>query len=125
MAARAGTLLIPSGPSHDLSRRHLYVVCTDPCENGDQLIVSVTTWTNNLCDGTCILQAHEHEWLTHQSYVFYRKARIEAARTLDNGVAQGIFEPRGEMNRQTFLRICNGICRSSQTPRKIKRYFGC
>jgi hypothetical protein len=125
VVARAGTLLIPSGPAQDPSRRHLHVVCNDPCIDGNQVIVPITTWTNDLCDATCILQAHEHEWLRHRSYVFYRKARIEAAATLDNGVRRGIFEPRGEMNGQTFLRIRNGICQSIQTPRKIKHYFGC
>ncbi|WP_157785520.1 hypothetical protein [Sinorhizobium fredii] len=71
------------------------------------------------------MQAHEHEWLRHQSYVFYRKARIEAASTLDNGLQQGLFEQRGDVNGQTFLRIRNGICLSPQTPRKVKQYIGC
>lgn len=125
MVAKAGTLLIPSGPANDPARRHLHVVCTDPCKNGNQVIVSITTWTNDLCDGTCIMQAHEHEWLTHQSYILYRKARIEAAATLENGVRLGIFEQQAPMNGQTFLRIKNGICRSIQTPRKVKLYCGC
>ncbi len=125
MVARAGTLLIPSGPEDNPDLRHLHVVCTDPCVNGNQIIVSITSWTNDLCDGTCILRAHEHEFLRHKSYVFYRKARIEAATTLDNGVQQGLFEPREAMNAQTFLRIRNGICRSIQTPRKVKQYYGC
>jgi hypothetical protein len=125
LVARAGTLLIPSGPDNDPTRRHLHVVCTDPCENGYQVIVSITTWTNNLCDATCVVQAHEHEWLTHQSYVFYRKARIEAAETLDNGVRIGEFEPQGTMNAQTFLRVKNGLCQSLQTPRRVKKYLGC
>ncbi|CAN7432153.1 hypothetical protein [Rhizobium sp. LjRoot254] len=125
MVARAGTLLIPSGPENDPGRRHLHVVCTDPDGDGNQLIVSITTWTNNLCDAACIIQPHEHAWLRHQSYVFYRKARIEAAATLDNGLRQGIFEQLADMNAQTFLRIRNGVCSSQQTPRKIKRYFGC
>lgn len=125
MVARAGTLLIPSGPTNDPNRRHLHIVCTDPCENGNQVLVSITTWTNDLCDATCILQSYEHPWLTRQSYVFYRKARIEAATTLDSGVEQGIFELREAMNAQSFLRVRNGICASPQTPRKVKRYLGC
>lgn len=125
MVAAAGTLLIPSGPLEDQNRRHLHVVCTDPCAAGNQIIVSITTWTNDLCDDACILEAHEHEFLRHKSYVLYRKARIEAASTLDNGVAQGLFMTRAPMNGQTFLRIKNGICRSKQTPRKVKKYFGC
>jgi hypothetical protein len=125
LVAAAGTLLIPSGPLEDRDRRHLHVVCTDPCDAGNQVIVPITSWTNDLCDNACILQANEHEFLKHKSYVLYRKARIEAASTLDNGIAQGLFVTRAPMNRQTFLRIKHGICRSKQTPRKVKKYFGC
>lgn len=87
--------------------------------------MSITSWTNDLCDPTCKLETHEHEWLKHPSYVFYRKARVEAATTLDNGVQQGLFEACEPVNAQTFLRIKNGICGSKQTPRKVKNYFGC
>jgi hypothetical protein len=45
--------------------------------------------------------------------------------TLDNGLRLGLFERRGDVNAQTFLRIRNGVCRSPQTPRKIKKYLGC
>jgi hypothetical protein len=103
----------------------LAVIFMSSAANRTQLIVSITSWTNDLCDATCIVQQHEHPWLRHQSYVFYRKARIEAATTLENGLRQGIFEPLPDMNAQTFLRIRNGVCTSPQTPRKIKRYFGC
>jgi hypothetical protein len=30
-----------------------------------------------------------------------------------------------DMNGQTFLRVFNGVCRSPQTPRKVKKYLGC
>ena len=122
---RAGTLLIPSGPAADLGRRHLHVVCNDTDEDGLNLLVSVTTWTNNLCDPTCRLEAYEHPWLTHSSYILYRKAALREATQLDAGIEQGLFTVQEPMNGQTFLRIRNGVCVSPQTPRKIKRYFGC
>lgn len=82
------------------------------------------TWTNSLCDNTCLVEAFEHEWLRHRSYVLYRKSRIEAAADLIiNGERRGLFERRGAMNPQTFLRIRNGIARSPHTPMKIKRYY--
>lgn len=31
---RKGTLLIPSGPARDPSRRHLHVICTNPDATG-------------------------------------------------------------------------------------------
>lgn len=122
---RAGTLLIPSGPSHDAARPHLHVVCNDTDDAGLNLLVSVTSWTNNLCDPTCRLEAHEHPWLTHSSYILYRKAEVREATKLDAGIRQGLFTVQQVMNAQTFLRIRNGVCASPQTPRKIKRYFGC
>lgn len=125
MVARSSTLLIPSGPSHDPNRKHLFVVCTDPCPDGKQLVVCVASWVNDLCDGTCILQEHEHPFLTHQSYILYREARVEAVADIEKGIDDGRFLPRAAMNAQTFLRVRNGVCRSKHTPRKIKRYFGC
>lgn len=122
---RAGTLLIPSGPAIDLGRRHLHVVCNDTDENGLNLLVSVTSWTNDLCDFTCRLEAHEHPWLTYSSYILYRKAEVREATKLDAGIQQGLFTVQQAMNGQTFLRIRNGVCGSPQTPRRIKNYFGC
>lgn len=122
---KKGTLLIPSGPSHDSERKHLHVICTDCDNEGKQLIVSVSSKTNSPCDETCLLQIHEHEFLDRVSYVFYRKAKIVSQSSLVNGVEQNIFIPRDDMNGQTFLRIKSGICRSPQTPNKIKKYFGC
>lgn len=123
--AKAGTLLIPSGPSHDPDRQHLFIVCNDTDENGLNLIVPVTSWTNDLCDATCPLEPHEHAFLKHSSYVLYRKARIEDTKTLQAGLASGLLTSHDPVNGQVFLKVRNGICRSSQTPRKIKTYFGC
>lgn len=122
---RAGTLLIPSGPAIDPGRRHLHVICTDTDEQGMNLLVSVTSWTNELCDPTCRLAAHEHPWLIHASYVLYRKAELREAVKLDAGIRQGLFTLEAPMNGQAFLRVRNGICTSPHTPRRIKRYFGC
>lgn len=125
LVAKAGTLLIPSGPSDNPEMMHLHIVCTDPCQEGKQLIVSVTTWRNNLCDGTCVLNEGDHPWLKHRSWVMYRAARIEASETLDNGLSQGLFSAREDMEDEVFKRILSGICDSPHTKRRIKKYFGC
>ena len=103
----------------------IFVVCNDTDLNGFNLIVPVTSWTNDLCDATCRLEAHEHGFLRHSSYVLYRKARIEPAKALEDGLADGTFVADDPVNGQVFLRVRNGVCRSAQTPRKIKVYFGC
>ena len=123
--AKKHTILIPSGTYHAPDNRHLFVVCTDECDEGCHLIVPITSWTNNLCDDTCILVRGDHSFITHKSYVLYRKGRIEPASSLSSGIAKGFLKVYDPMNGQAFLRLFNGICRSIQTPRKIKAYVGC
>lgn len=125
MVIKGGTLLIPSGPSHDPDRRHLFVICTAPDASGKTVIVSMATWTNSLCDDTCLLEAHEHQWLRHRSYVLYRDARIEDANHLAEGLRRKLFVAREAMNAQALLKVVNGLCRSPHTPRKVKRHLGC
>jgi hypothetical protein len=122
---RRGTILVPSGPSHDPERRHLFVICTDECEKGCYLLVPISTWTNDLCDETCILSPYEHPFLQRKSYVLYRNALIEHKDTLIKGVDENYLFPREDLNGQTFGRVRNGICVSAHTKRKVKLYFGC
>ena len=121
-----GTLLVPSGPSNDPDRKHLHIVCNDTDPNGFNLLVPVASWTNNLCDGTCLLLPHEHPWLTQpKSYVLYRNAELFEAAQLRRGVANKSVIEREDCNAQVFLRVRNGICNSPHTSRKIKKYYGC
>lgn len=122
---RRGTILVPSGPSNDPDKRHLFVICTDKCEKGCFLIVPICTWINNLCDPTCILAEYEHSFLCRKSYVLYRNARIEDEDVLVKGVEQRVFTKHNDMNGQTFGKIRNGICLSPHTKRLIRAYFGC
>lgn len=124
-APKRRTILVPSGTTHDPGKKHLFVICTEPCVDGKQVIVSISTKTSDICDLTCILQSHEHSFLVAESFVFYRKARIEFTTALINGVERGVFYPKENMNGQTFLRILRGICGSPQTPPKVKVYIGC
>ena len=114
-----------SGPHGNQDLRHLHIVCTEPCGRGQQLLVSVTTWTNSLCDDACVLDVGDHPFIRHRSWIMYRKARLELAEDLDNGVEIGVFVPRQALEHPVFERVLQGICISRSTPYKIKRYFGC
>ena len=89
------------------------------------MIVGIASHTNPLCDQTCILQANDHPWLNRESYVLYRYAQIMAAEKLETGVQNGAVLVHPDLNAQTFLRVRNGLCKSPQTKRKVKRYLGC
>lgn len=126
MIVKAGTLLVPSGTAQNPNQKHLHIVCSDVNEAGLVVLVSVTTWTNELCDDTCVLLEHEHPWLWKpKSYVYYRKADVFEAAALERGVTKGELEVQAPCNGQVFLRVRNGFCKSPHTPRKIKRVMGC
>lgn len=117
---------MPSGTSQEPDQKHLHIICTDPNDRGEVVLVSVTTWTNELCDSTCILLEHEHPWLWKpKSYVYYRKADFFEVSALERGLKAGDLKIEKPCNGQVFLRVKKGICRSPHTPRKIKRELGC
>jgi hypothetical protein len=45
------------------------LVCTDPGSRG----VSISSWTNNLCDGACVLYTGDHAFIRHQSWIVIAK----------------------------------------------------
>lgn len=126
---RRATLLIPSGAEHDIERKHLFVLLTDPIEtdgfNEKQvLLVNVTSVPNDLpYDSTCILKAGEHRFIKHDSYVFYAKARIENANKLLDGVKVGKLIPHETMDDVLVIRICAGLKTSPHTAPKILRFY--
>lgn len=117
---------MPTGTYHNPDKRHLHIVCTDPDDKGRIVLVPVSTWTNDLCDSTCILLKHEHPWLWKpKSYVYYRKADFFETVAIERGLASGDLEEQARCNDQVFLRVLNGLCNSPNTPKKIKRAIGC
>jgi hypothetical protein len=125
LIARKGTLLIVSGPRHDPKRKHLHVVCTDPDEAGNVVLVPICSVPAGPHDTTCLLQHHEHVFLTKPSFIKYAHAEIYKAEALATGVRRKIILPDKDLNGQSFLKVVAGICRSPLTPRKIKRYLNC
>lgn len=126
---RRATLLIPSGPAHDLDRKHLFIILTDPVadplnENKDSvLLTSLSTLDAALPhDSTCILHPCDHPFVTRDSYVSYHTSRIQEAEKIIRGVASGVLIAKEPMDSGIVDRICDGLD-SHQTPEKIKRFF--
>lgn len=126
---RCATLLIPSGPAHDLDRKHLFIILTDPVAdplNGNKvsvLLTSLSTLDAALPhDSTCILHLGDHPFVTRDSYVSYHTSRIQEAEKIINGVASGVLIAKEPMDSGVVDSICDGLD-SHQTPEKIKRFF--
>lgn len=116
---------MPSGTYHDPGAKHLFIVCTDECDQGNHVLVSITGWTNQLYDGTTRLGKGDHPFLYKDSYVFYRKARIESSTVISNGIEAGHFDVKDPMSDEWVKKIMDGLCKSPHTPRKIKKYANC
>jgi hypothetical protein len=118
-------MLMPSGTNDNPDQKHLFIVCSDACAEGNHLLVSITGWINHLCDGTTRLGKGDHPFLYKDSYVFYRKARIEHGDAISKGVAAGEFVLKEPISDDWVKAIMLGICESPQTSRKVKKYAGC
>jgi hypothetical protein len=64
-----------------------------------------------------------HPFVTKESYVFYRKARIESEAKIEAAITSGDFLARQPMPDPPLNSIIEGILSSNQTPRKIKKYL--
>ena len=114
---------MPSGPSHDEGREHRFIICNEPCEDGFVLLLPISGWSNDLCDPTCKIEQWAHPPLTKDSYVFYRQSRIESVETIAKGIETGVLCPCEDVNTALFLKATNGILRSKQTKKNIKKYW--
>lgn len=121
---KGSTLLIPSGTSSDPGKQHLFVVITNPCLAGQQLLVSISTVkAGQAHDPTCLVQAGSHPFIQADSYVFYAKPRQLPRQGIIKCVAGTLFTPKDECEAQLLARIREGLAISPFTPRWAKEYY--
>lgn len=119
---RKGTVLAPTGPCE-----HLHVVCNDPVYhpiNGCEcvLVVNISSCKPGVAfDDTCILQAGDHAFIKHASYVVYRDAVIWKVPNVAARMLSGEISAHKDMPEGTFQRILNGFDISEQViPKNLK-----
>ena len=121
------TILIPSGPTSDPERHHLFIIINDPVPHtgeGEVLLVSVSTVKTQIYyDKTCLLSAGSHEFIKKDSFIDYGEARVETAQKLIDGVLQGKFIPKQPMDDEPFQRVKAGLSSSPHIKKKIKRFL--
>ncbi len=116
---KKGTLLVPSG-----SKNHLYVIVTDSCAENRQLLVNVSTiYPETYYDNTCVIEAGEHPFIKHSSYIVYRQARIDRTEHLIKCVNGWVFRPSQPVSDDLLERISKGFLSSHHVSRLIKNYF--
>lgn len=125
---RRATLLIPSGPTGDQDRKHLFVLLTDP-QHDDAgvkrvLMASLSTVRPGVPhDPACLLYPGDHSFVKRDSYVVYQKARLEEVAKVLRGVESGQFVSHDRMDGAIFARICKGLEESRHTPPKLLDFY--
>jgi len=104
----------------DSVKPHFYIILTNIFEE-QVLLVNITKTLGRSVDEACILQVGEHRFITHESFVFYKKSIL-----LGEAEFKEKFENNkrlGPLNKNAFQRVCDGLCESKQTEKDIKDFY--
>jgi hypothetical protein len=102
---------------------HLFVVCTDPCEQGKVALANISTWKGDHCDATVKIGGGTHGFITHESYVAYNFSDVERTITIEAGIRLSRFIPKGPFPDPPLSEIVAGFLTSRFTSRKVKNYL--
>ena len=121
---KKGTILIPTGPVE-----HLHFICCDrvfyPNLNKEcVLLVNTSSIDQDIeYDQTCVLNIGDHPFVTHPSYIYYRKADIFGADSINRNIAEGNFAIHQSCSDEVFEKILYGFETSDEVRIKIKKFY--
>jgi len=97
---------------------HLWIVITDPNNNGECVIVNITTY-KAISDNTVVLKSGDHPFIKHDSIVEYMDARIVSEQKLEAAIKGGAAISKERCPVSTLAKIQKGILKSPHAARKI------
>ena len=107
------TILIPSGPISDPTKRHLFVVVARREGPPKQvLIVSISSIGNTYTDSTVVFEEGAHRFIQHQSYVRYTDARVMTEVSLMRGIENRTFSLHDDCEAGFLSRVIDGFSQS-------------
>jgi len=99
---------------------HLYFVISDVTEHSDRVvIVNLTSWDDR-ADRTCVVDIGDHPFITHKSYINYRKANLTTTRKLDEAEGKKMIFKDKPASQELLRRIQAGAHASDRTRNWIK-----
>jgi hypothetical protein len=100
---------------------HLYVVCSDPAMDGENVVlVNVTTFAQEE-EACCIINAGEHPFVTRKSCIRYKDARIAAVEAIRKLQDAGKMTSREPVSSNLLARIRDGASESDFLPEGCRR----
>lgn len=102
---------------------HLFAILNDPCSNRLCLVVMITTiYEDRHYDPACLLNAGDHPFVRHPSYLLYRAADTLRASQIVSLIDQKYYIPKEDFDAAVFRRIADGLFASEETKRWVTRY---
>lgn len=106
---------------HDSLPRHLWIVISDTEQWPDEVVIVNFTTSRNPSwdDKSCIVQAGEHAYVNHRTYVNYRDAKIVSLPDLKRLKTKGLLIRNSDVSDALLDRIRKGAESSKFTQLKI------
>lgn len=117
----SGTLLIPSGPG---DKKHLFIIVTNICCDEQHLLFSISSVKPKVVyDDACVFVGGEHEFITGESYVYYRRPDRRRADNISRLVDKKYFDVKSDLEQGHFAKVCEGVEKSKFTKPSTLKYF--
>ena len=101
-------------------KRHLRIVITDPDNDQNQVVVSVTTLKYQYQDKSCLIQPGEHPFIDSLSIVDFKRTRIMSYLQIFNGIRQGLLIRKEDISDELLKKIQNAAAKSKYISDEIK-----
>lgn len=126
MLKAGDTFFIDSGHTG----KHLFVVLNDPdtVDGYGKTLIAVavsfsTIYPNVPHDDSCILQAGDHEFITHPSFAYYRETRIIRSTEYVGCIKSGTYTPGKPVTADLLKKLQDGLLNSRFASREAQKCF--
>lgn len=101
---------------------HLRIIVNSPTENGEVVLVSVTT-KRKKSELLVQLTVGDHPWLRHDSVIAYRYSIITDVTKIENALHNGYAVMQAPVSPQLLKRAQRGLLESDFTPNEVRYFF--
>jgi hypothetical protein len=99
---------------------HLFVILFDgEPYTGNTIIVPIDTFHSDKQDQTVRLQAGDHEFIKHPSFVNYSLAKTTSFSYIDTLIVDGKVKVKSPIGKDILIKIREGVRKSKRTPNQI------
>jgi len=122
------TFLAKTGSPSDSSKKHLYVVLTEPVDTVSRKgCVVWVSWSSvkekRFHDGTCILEVGDHPFITKRTWVNYEQAAVVTVEEIRKNLNRGTLVESDPLKERALSRIVEGLGASDNTPMEVVEFY--